>query len=119
MPLLDPSSISFGSVVVGTSDPQALNVSALGFGPFSITSVTNSDPDFSSNIELGALNNGDNFFTVTYSPSAAGADSDTFKIFIFDGSTTDTTEYDLPVSGTGTAAPPAAISGVVAISTTS
>lgn len=122
MPLgitLTPSSIAFGSVPVGSFNSMGLDISAMGFGPFSITSVANSNPDFSSNIVTGPLSTGDNNFTVNYAPSAAGSESDTFQIFILDASTTITTEFDLPVSGTGTSAPPAPISGVVAISVTS
>jgi hypothetical protein len=112
---LTPSSIAFGSVAVGSFSSMGLDISAMGFGPFSVTSVANANPDFSSNIATGPLSTGDNNFTVNYAPSAAGSESDTFQIFILDASTTLTTEYDLPVSGTGTAAPPAPVSGFVTV----
>lgn len=121
MPLgitLIPSSISFGSVNVGMSSPQTLNIQATGFGPFSITSVSNSDGQFSSNITAGVLNTGANNFTVSFSPASTGTFSDTFAIMILDASTTDTTEYDLPVDGSGASPPPPATGSFVSVTQT-
>ena len=112
---LDPTSIDFGSVAVGSLDSQTLNIIAMGFGPFSITAVTNSVSDFSSGITIGALNTGNNNFPVNFVPSSTGSQSDTFVITILDGSTESTTDYDLQVTGTGTAAPPAAVTGFVTV----
>jgi hypothetical protein len=112
---LDPTSLSFSSVAVGSLSTLTVNIKALGFGPFSVTSVSNTDTaEFASNIG-GTLNTGDNNFSVSFTPASTGSKSDSFAIMILDASTTDTTEYDLPVDGTGTAAPPAAVSGFVTI----
>ena len=111
----DPTSISFGSVAVGSGSTQNLNIKTVGFGPFSITNVSNSVADFSSGISLGILNTGDNIFPMNFNPSSAIFESDVFVISIFDNGTGNTTDYDFAVDGTGTTAPPAAVTGFVSV----
>lgn len=115
---LIPSSISFGSIDVGASSSQSLNIQAIGFGPFTIVSVTNSDGQFSSNISPGPLSTGANNFTVNFSPASTGTFSDIFAISILDNADDSTTEYDLPVDGSGASPPPPATGSFVSVTQT-
>ena len=101
---LVPSSLSFGNVNVGAGSTLSFSVTIAGFGPYSITSFSNTDTaEFTSTLANVGLSVGANNFSVTLSPTSAGAKSDTFAIFIFNGADSSTTEYDLAVSGTGLA----------------
>lgn len=112
---LIPDTISFGSLDVGATGSASLNIKALGFGPFNISSVSNSDTQFASNMIPGPLNTGDNHFTVTFSPASAAPFSDTFVIMIFNGFDTSTTEFDLPVDGTGASPSPPPVGSFVSV----
>jgi hypothetical protein len=112
---LIPNPIYFGSVNVGANSPQSLNIQALGFGPWSISSVANGDAEFSSDIGVGPLSTGANNFTVNFAPASTGVKYDSFTIMIFNGADDSTNEYDLSVSGTGTSPPPPAATGFVSI----
>jgi hypothetical protein len=110
MPLgitLSPTSLAFGSVNVGVPTTLSFTITATGFGPYSISSFANGNPDFTSSLAAVPLGTGSTSFNVTYTPSSVGSESDTFAIQIFNGADNSTTEYDLPVSGTGVSAGPA------------
>ena len=104
---LIPSSLSFGSVNVGVPKTLSFSIRVVGFGPYSISSFSNGLSDFTSNLSDVGLGTGDNFFSVTFIPSSAISESDTFAIQIFNDADESTTEYDLSVDGTGVTAGPA------------
>jgi hypothetical protein len=112
---LSPTSLAFGSVNVGVPSSLSFSITIAGFGPYSVASFSNGNPDFTSNLATGGLGTGANNFSVTYTPSVVGSETDTFAIMIYNDADSSTTEYDLPVDGTGVSAGPAfsALSGPV------
>lgn len=102
--VLSPDPMPFGPVNIGVASPLMLTITVSGFGPYSIVSFSNANPDFNNGLFPGLLPDGANTFEVVFSPSMIGAETDTLKIMIFNAADSTTREYDLPLSGTGVSA---------------
>ena len=105
---ITPSSIDFGSVVVGTSKSQAATFTASN-GPVTVSSATVTQSEFSlSGLTLPVTIPAGNSlsFSVIFSPQASGTASGNFN-FLSNASNTPTVQS---VTGSGTAAPQHSVS---------
>lgn len=108
--LRDPS-VTFGNQIVTTpSTPKTLSIRNIGAGELTISGVLvegGNASDFTVNTS-GMLPNvpgatGETTFTVTFTPSAAGLRQTTLRVTSNDS---DEGSYEIPLTGTGVAAPP-------------
>lgn len=99
----NPASVSFGSVQVGTNQPQTITLNNGSSSAVTITQASASGTGFSmSGLSVPAtLNVGQSAsFTVTFAPSAAGSASGSIAIT----STASNSSFSIPLSGTGVTA---------------
>lgn len=96
----NPASVNFGSVQVGTNQPQMITINNGSSSAITITQASASGTGFSiSSLSLPAtLNAGQSAsFTATFAPSAAGSASGSIAIT----STAFNSSFSIPLSGTG------------------
>ena len=96
-----PSSIAFGSVVVGQSSTQTVTISNSGGAAITISSASTSGPGFGINglsLPLTLLSNQTTSFSVSFGPSNAG--SATGGVYLANNGTS--SPLTISVSGTGT-----------------
>jgi hypothetical protein len=96
----NPASVNFGSIQVGTNQPQTITLNNGSSSAITITQASASGVGFSiSGLSLPAtLNPGQSApFTATFAPSAAGSASGSIAIT----STASNSSFSIPLSGTG------------------
>src|SRR5690606_8338288 len=97
----DPSSLAFGTVVVGADNALEITVSNDGAAAVSITSVSLAGADaddFAHDLDAGTVPAGESVtFEVTFTPSAAGAHSASLVI-VHDG---ESSPLSVALGGTG------------------
>jgi hypothetical protein len=119
----NPSSLSFGSVQVGSTSSRTETLTNTGGSTVNISQATISGAGFSVSglsLPLSIESNQSASFTVNYAPTAAGASSGNLNI----GSDANNSPLSIPLSGTGqaagslTASPTSASFGNVTVGTT-
>ena len=100
---VNPASVSFGSVQVGTNQPQTITLNNGSSSAITITQASASGTGFSMNgLSLPAtLNVGQSAsFTTTFAPAVAGSATGSIAIT----STASNSSFSIPLSGTGVTA---------------
>ncbi len=94
---ISPGSISFGNVVIDSSEELSFHIINLGTAPLTITDISTADPQFLVDITSFTLVNTNDVIevTVTFTPSQRGNIAAFFTIYSNAGN------YSLTVSGTG------------------
>jgi Abnormal spindle-like microcephaly-assoc'd, ASPM-SPD-2-Hydin/HYDIN/CFA65/VesB-like, Ig-like domain/Cep192 domain 4 len=97
----NPSSVNFGSVLVGNSGSVSVTLSNPGTAPISVTAASASGTGFSiGGFTAGTLNPGEtSSFTVTFSPAAANSSTGTVSVI----SNAPGSPLKINLSGSGTA----------------
>ena len=101
---LSPTSISFGQVMVGSKATKSLTLTSSGNAPLAISAITVSGAQFSNgatSLPVTLQPNQQLTLTVTYEPTAQGADSGTLTVESNDTSGPAT----VSLGGSGTTAP--------------
>jgi hypothetical protein len=103
-----PASLSLGSVAVCQSGSRTLSISNSGTFPLTISSIVSSSGQFTVSPANGTVAGMSNkSFTVTFTPTATGAQSGTLTVNSDDPNQP---SINIPVTGTGTPTPPPSIS---------
>jgi Abnormal spindle-like microcephaly-assoc'd, ASPM-SPD-2-Hydin/CARDB len=97
---VSPTTLSLGSVVVGSTSTQTFTVSNTGNAPLTIAAITSTNAQFTVSPAMGTIAAGGSLtITVTFAPTAASAQTATLTI------TSNAGQATVALTGTGTAAP--------------